>query len=921
MLAVLAWWLIVTLMGWTAFPLAMRFFDRLPGRGYALAKALGLLLVSYVFWLLCSFKLLSNNVGGILIAWAVVLTVSLLAYRRGGGSLDSLREFVRERWRHIAATEVIFLVALVGWAIFRSFDPDLVGTEKPMEFAFLNAILRSDSFPPHDPWLSGYAISYYYYGYVIIAMLTRLAATPPAVAFNIGNALLFALTVVGSFGVVYELIAWKREKSSESQAIGFSLFAPLFVALVGNLEGLLDALHSRGIGTAAFWTWVQIKGLAEAPVTGSWIPQDHWWWWRASRVVYDTNILGQHSEIIDEFPYFSFILGDMHPHVLALPFIMLAIAVAVQVIRWAAEQKPLALPTKGGTGAWLRAWLTDDWPRTLLVALCLGALGFLNTWDFPIYWGLAALCYAAGRYAAGRRLDMAYWLDVALWAGRALILGVLLFLPFYIGFGSQASGIDHVLFNKTRPWHYFVMFGLFLVTSAGYVFYSMRAVSRRWTLRTIAIIILIVFAVGLYIAGIVAGLVVTALFHGKWAALVLALSATVLTGILLRWLAPIGARAHLDAVAWVAGILTGAVAVALAISALSVIDNIWFARGILSLIAYIALAYMWWLAQTMVQRQTGAGRSAKATFATMLGAALVGGIFLWTAVQGKWTALGVALIVALLALAVMRRLGQTAQDAGSDENALDDVAVALMMIVGFLLTFAVEFVFLRDYFGTRMNTVFKFYYQAWVLLGLGGAYALWAIFGRGERGTGRWAAVGRGIFAAVFALTLAASLVYTFAAGYTKANGFRGEATLNCLAFVQKYNPAEYEAIAWLNANIKGAPVILEATGGSYSEFARISARTGLPTLLGWDFHEQQWRGNRNPAGNRAGEIEALYRAPDSAESLTRLRTYGITYIYVGDLERNKYTLSEAVVNRWDNIAERVYDAGGVRIYRYSPMQ
>jgi YYY domain-containing protein len=426
----------------------------------------------------------------------------------------------------------------------------------------------------------------------------------------------------------------------------------------------------------------------------------------------------------------------------------------------------------------------------LLVALCLGALGFLNTWDFPIYWGLAALCYAAGRYAAGRRLDMAYWLHVVLWAGRALILGVLLFLPFYIGFGSQASGIGLVLINKTRPWHYFVMFGLFLVAGAAFI-------------------------------------------------------------------------AHATA-AWVRG-----------------------------------------------------RRFAWAGDATIV--AVVAGFFVaLSAFTGRWTALGVAQLVAALVLSVTRRFAQ-GKDAG--ETALDDVTVSLMMIVGFLLTFAVEFVFLRDYFGTRMNTVFKFYYQAWVLLGLGGAYALWAVFGRGERAPGRWAAVGRGIFAALFSLTLAASLVYTFAAGYTKANGFRGDATLNCLAFVQKYNPAEYDAIAWLNANVKGAPVILEATGGSYSEFARISARTGLPTLLGWDFHEQQWRGNRNPAGNRAGEIEALYRTPDSAESLTRLRTYGITYIYVGDLERSKYTLGESVVNRWDNIAERVYDAGGVRIYRYSPMQ
>lgn len=783
--SVLTWWVLVTLLGWTAFPIAMRLFNRLPGRGYALAKALGLLLVAYVFWLLCSLQLLPNSAGGILVAWAIVLVLSLLYYRRGGGSLGELRGFVRERWRYVAATEAIFLIGLAGWAAFRAFDPDLVGTEKPMEFAFLNAILRSETFPPHDPWLSGYAISYYYYGYVIIAMLTKLAGTPPAVAFNVGIALLFALTLVGSFGVVYELLRWGRE-ASERRAIGFSLFGPLFVALAGNLEGVLDALHSRGIGSAGFWKWVQIKGLAEAPVTGSWIPQDHWWWWRASRVIYDTNVLGEHQEVIDEFPYFSFILGDMHPHVLALPFVMLAIALAVQVVRWAAEQKPLTLPKKDA-GAWIGAWLAQDWERNLLIALCLGALGFLNTWDFPIYWVVATLCYATGRYAAGRQVDKAYLVDVALWAGRALLLGILLFLPFYIGFGSQASGIGLVVINKTRPWHYFVMFGLFLLTSAAFLVYATRA--------------------------------------------------------------------------WLRGRRLAA---------------------------------------------TGDVRAVGVAVAVLVAPSLI---------MGKWTALGVSLAVGVLAVAVTRRL---AQADNTDAHALTDVTVALMMIVGFLLTFAVEFVFLRDYFGNRMNTVFKFYYQAWVLLGLGGAYTLWDLFGRGSPGRSRWVTMGRGVFAAAFGVLLAASLVYTVAAGYSKAGGFRGEATLDCLAFVRKYYPAEYDAIQWLNAHVQGAPVILEATGGSYTEAGRVSARTGLPTVLGWDFHEQQWRGKRNPAGSRASDVEKIYRAPNSPESLALLDTYGIRYAYIGDLERSKYGLSDAVMNLWDQVAVRVYDAGGVRIYRYA---
>ncbi len=120
------------------------------------------------------------------------------------------------------------------------------------------------------------------------------------------------------------------------------------------------------------------------------------------------------------------------------------------------------------------------------------------------------------------------------------------------------------------------------------------------------------------------------------------------------------------------------------------------------------------------------------------------------------------------------------------------------------------------------------------------------------------------------------------------------------------------------SASARASGVVSVAVGSpAGSAGAGVAAATGLPTVLGWAGHEQQWRGERNPAGSRARDVEKIYQAPDSPESLTLLETYGISYIYVGDLERSKYGLSEAVVNRWDEIALRVYDAGGVRIYRY----
>jgi len=100
---------------------------------------------------------------------------------------------------------VLFLVAFAAWAVVRAANPEAVGTEKPMELAFINAILRSPNFPPHDPWLSGYAISYYYFGYVIIAMLAKFTGTAGGIAFNLGISLIFALSACGAFGLVYNL--------------------------------------------------------------------------------------------------------------------------------------------------------------------------------------------------------------------------------------------------------------------------------------------------------------------------------------------------------------------------------------------------------------------------------------------------------------------------------------------------------------------------------------------------------------------------------------------------------------------------------------------------------------------------------------------------------------------------------------------
>jgi len=213
-------WLILELLGIIALPLAWRMFRALPGRGLAFAKALGLLLTGYVLWLGASFGLLRNDLGGAIIAMLAVLAVGLWLARPGlqrdeEGQRPILTD-LRDNWRYWLGVELLFLLMMAGWAYFRAYNPDIAGTEKPMEIAFINGVFNSPSFPPQDPWLAGFGISYYYFGYVLLGMLARLSGVTTTVVFNLGLASIFAFAVTEPFALVYDLVRSDKTPSASS---------------------------------------------------------------------------------------------------------------------------------------------------------------------------------------------------------------------------------------------------------------------------------------------------------------------------------------------------------------------------------------------------------------------------------------------------------------------------------------------------------------------------------------------------------------------------------------------------------------------------------------------------------------------------------------------------------------------------------
>jgi len=278
-----------------------------------------------------------------------------------------------------------------------------------------------------------------------------------------------------------------------------------------------------------------------------------------------------------------------------------------------------------------------------------------------------------------------------------------------------------------------------------------------------------------------------------------------------------------------------------------------------------------------------------------------------------WTWLFLALLIAWVVALLWRRLqaGKAGEDIPMGRIAGSSTLFVLLIIAtALLLTLSVEFIYLRDTFGTRMNTVFKFYYQAWILLALASAYGVYYVI---EKAKG----LGRSLFLVGVAVLVALGMVYPLAAGFDKAGGFAPQPTLDGLAYVRQHSPDVYAAVQWLNENVSGTPVILEVTGGSFTEYGRVSSRTGLPTVLGWGGHELQWRGNYDEPGRREPDINAIYSSTDVQHILTLLEKYGITYVYVGSLERGKY--NPAALAKFDRFMDVAFQQGNVTIYERRP--
>lgn len=424
---VLVWWLALTALGLAGGGLLLALGWQGEPTLAAWARPLGLLALAWLAWLLGHLLAMPLALG---LALAVTaLSGGWALWRRRAACVRALRR----QWRALLVGEAVLLAALAGVALLRGRAPGIAHTEQPMDMAFLASCARAARMPPADPWLAGEPLNYYYLGYLIWGLLARLTGTAPTVAYHLALAATAGLGAQALYGLL--LLLWPGEAPATPRW-GRPLLAALGAGVIvaaGNLIMLAEGLRSLGALPHGVASWLGVPGLAEAPVTGSPLPGGNWWW-RASRPWLDSALLGD-GTIIVEFPAFSLILGDLHPHLMALPWSVAAVGLAL---------------TDGEAAR--------RWPRAAALGWLLGGAAFVNGWELPTLLTLTALWQAL----AVRR-GQAHWRQAAgLWLAT-LGAALLPYAPFWLRLSTQVTGLQVSWLARTPLRGYLLVFGAWLL--------------------------------------------------------------------------------------------------------------------------------------------------------------------------------------------------------------------------------------------------------------------------------------------------------------------------------------------------------------------------------------------------------------------------------------------------------------------------
>jgi len=831
----LLWWSVLFVFGIGAFPVTSLLFSSFRGKGYGFAKAFGILSVSFVLWTLCYLNALRFTRFWIAVFLFVFIAVTWGIPKTRQAAVQALST-PEDVW-HIALEECLFVLALAAWCFIKGLRPEIDGEEKFMDFAFLNSLVRTNTLPAPDPWLAGSSINYYYYGQYIYALITKLTGITTGVAYNLSMCTTFALAFTMSYSLGSMFMDGARKSGLGAPGyirIPAGLLSGFAVTLFGNSHAFFYADSSKiGQSILSFFSWA---GINVGRTNNFYYPDStRFIGHNPDSEVWDTvnKVLVKNGDYtIHEFPCYSYLLGDLHAHVVGLMIVMLIIAVLFSLYMHAGHPEgsemliqPVphgenCMPLKDRAVFECRHLLK---PEIIITAVLLGIATMCNYWDFLIYF----------------------------------IVGCMVLLIYNIKTSRHLSSIPGLFF-------FFIETAMILSV---YLKFSSAAVYH---------VVAQLLVLGICLIGTI-----------------LLPCAMTRTGLGMSFLFSVAALCSLTFN-----------------SRFDMIANS--------------------LAKTVSQ-------SSPYQF-----------LILW----GVHLAFAILLII----LTIRSKMPPPVLNRSekpyipnnpvsrflADRNAAD-IFMSGIAAVSFMLLAAPEIFYVRDIYGgsyKRANTMFKFTFEAFVLLSLVMAYTVFRFISRRRKKNSHTFSIA--VEALVICLLISIPAYYPTVAieqrsGEISVNNYKG---LDGTAAIARKDSSQLTggagdlasyaaAIRWLNENVSGTPNICEAYGFSYTDNCLVSAYTGLPTIIGWQTHEWLWRFQgivvngelvNNPdkpnvwtdiLTPRQTAVKSIYTGGYTMAK-TLLTQYNVTYLIVGDLERTQYgTIDDTVLK---SLGTTVFESGTLYI-------
>ncbi|HAF62407.1 MAG TPA: hypothetical protein DCK95_08775 [Anaerolineaceae bacterium] len=768
-LGLLLWYGVLFILGVVVYPTTRIIFKGLKDKGYAFSRLFGLLLLAFCVWILGSASIPVER----WLITVVFLALSAVNFWLFWKDREQIKTEVKGNQKYILQLELVFLAFFVFFILVRLGNPDLwhayKGGEKPMDFAYFNAIIKSTTYPPYDPWYAGGYINYYYFGSLMAGIFTKWLGIIPSIAYNFTLATFFAFAGSAAFGIGWNIqnrrISGKKGTASTISPTVSGLIFAVAVLIIGNLgtidmllDGFKQVAINAGMGSgngmiSTIVLWVRGFGEVIKGANFTYYPGD--WYWIPSRTI--------PGEAITEFPYFTFLYADPHAHLFAYPMTLMAIGFFLAIL----------LRDDGAESH--KDW---QWIVTLLGgSLLVGALAATNTWDYPVQvlLGVLAIGYEHFHHKRSYKLVLPnssaktrVLISFILSAGIFIGCSYLLFLPYHSSYAAGYTSL-HVWEGTHTPLSsFFVHWGIFLF----FIVTWMIIKTRDW----------------------------------------------------------------------------------LAATPISFVNKIRPYRSLLIVGVFLILAIMVWL----VMR-------------------------------------GVSIAIFLIPLLLWTLLLLF-----DKKQPLLERVILLFMLAGFAMILMVEVIVLSGDVG-RMNTVFKFYLQAWTFLSISAAFGFIDLSQRVNQSTpSGWKTTWR----VIGSILIGCGLLFPVFATVDKVTDRISDdvpLTLDGMEFMQTSEywqdgitmdlEQDYQAIKWMQDNVEGSPVIVEGNVSLYQWGNRYSIYTGLPAVIGWDWHQRQQKQTlpSNWVTDRITEVEQFYNTSDVETARSFLEKYNVQYIVLGQLEQIIY--------------------------------